>query len=469
MLRRPGAAAAQQRRRRALPAECAIIAARSGFVRSGLLPPYASMMPDARPGAPGLPAPAPRRRWLGRSLTLLLVIALAAAAYGLVQRAGQPAAPPPGAAAPPGGGGGGAGGGGGITVGVVRAEQGEIPVVVDALGTVTPPVTATLVPQVSGLLTEVLFTEGQTVQKGQVLARIDPRPYEQALAQARGQRLRDQALLSVARVTLQRYQTLLAQDSIARQDVDTQAALVQQLQGTVEADQAVEKAAQLNLDFATIHAPIGGVIGLRTVDPGNLVSSGSAAGIATITQMAPIDVVFAIAQDRIPAVRAAQRRGALPVTALDRDRTQTLAQGTFLTLDNQVNPATGTVRAKARFANADGRLFPNQFVNARLLLGHDRGVVVPVTALRTGPQGDYVYVVGDDSVAHMRAVVRGIASAEQVLISRGLQPGERVVTEGGDRVKDGGRVQAADRPARAGTGAGAASAPAPAPAPQPAR
>jgi len=409
-------------------------------------------MTDSSPTAPPPPlSPAPpRRRWLGRVLALLLVLALVGTAWWLVQRSKEPAGGAPAAGGRFGGPGGppGGGGSGGVTVGVATARQGDLPVLIDALGTVTPPITATLVPQVSGVLQEVLFTEGQMVTKGQVLARIDVRPYEQTLLQARGARAKDEAQLAAARVTLGRYQTLLTQDSIARQDVDTQAALVKQLEGVVEADRASERAAELNVGFASIRAPISGRIGLRAVDPGNLVAANSATGIATITQITPIDVVFSVPQDRVPAVQKAQRQGALPVTALDRARTQTLAEGQFLTLDNQVNTTTGTVRAKARFANKDGALFPNQFVNARLQLGSAAGVLVPVTAVRTGPQGDYVYVVDDARTAHMRTVTRGLATVDQVLIAQGLQAGERVVTEGGDRVKDGGRVQlAADQPA----------------------
>jgi len=414
-------------------------------------------MNDADATPPPSSSPPRRSPWPGRLLTLVLVAALVGVAYWLVQRARGPAAPA-GAGLAPGPGGHGPGGpgfgppgaGAGATVGTARAQEGDIPVLIEALGTVTPPVTATLVPQVSGVLTEVLFEEGQSVKKGQVLARIDVRPYEQSLAQARGQRAKDEAQLAAARVTLTRYQTLLAQDSIARQDVDTQAALVKQLEGVVEAGRASERAAELNVGFASIRAPISGRIGLRTVDPGNLVSSGSATGIATITQMAPIDVLFSVPQERVQAVLAAQRSGPLTVRALDRERSRTLAEGRFLTLDNQINTATGTVRAKARFANADGALFPNQFVNARLQLGRERGVLVPVTAVRTGPQGDYVYVVDDERVARMRPVVRGIATTDQMLLREGLQPGERVVTEGGDRVKDGGRVQVAGGAAGAG-------------------
>ena len=268
--------------------------------------------PSSEPVAAPAAAPAARpRRWLGTIVTLLLIAALAGGAWWLVQRAKAPSAAGAGAGGggPRGGPGGpgGPGGGGGVstTVGSALARQGDLPVLVDALGTITPPTTITLQPQVSGTLIEVLFTEGQMVQKGQVLARIDPRPYQQALVQAQGQRARDEAQLAAARVTLQRYQTLWKQDSIARQEVDTQAALVKQLEGTVQADRASEQAAQLNVNFSTIRAPISGLIGLRTVDPGNLVSSGSAGGIATITQITPIDVVFAVPQDRVPAVREA--------------------------------------------------------------------------------------------------------------------------------------------------------------------
>lgn len=404
-------------------------------------------MPDPTASdASSLPPAAPRRRWPGVVLTLLLIALLVGGAYYLVQRARGPQAAPAAS-------GGRFAGASSVTVGAAQAEPGELPVIIDALGTVTPPVTATLVPQVSGVLTEVLFTEGQTVEKGQVLARIDPRSYEQALAQARAQTARDEAQLAAARQTLSRYQELWQQDSIARQTLDSQTALVRQLEAAVQADRASERAARLNLDFTSLRAPVAGRIGLRAVDPGNLVSSGTSGGIATITQVEPIDVVFSVPQDRVPAVLAAQQQGALPVVALDRARQQQLAEGRFLTLDNQVNTTTGTVRAKARFDNADGALFPNQFVNARLQLGSDRGVLVPVTAVRTGPQGDYVYVIDAQQVAHMRPVTRGMATAERMLISQGLEAGERVVTEGGDRVRDGGRVQLADEtPQRAGAG-----------------
>ena len=437
--------------------------------------------PHDPPTTPAAAAPLrPRKRWLGRLLALLLVLGLAGSAWWLVQRAKAPAAPAArgGPGGGPGGGGPGAtGGGASATVGVARARQGELPIVISALGTVTPVTQVLLRPQVSGVLTEVLFTEGQVVNKGQLLARIDPRPFEQALAQAQGERARIQAQLAAARVTLGRYETLWKQDSIARQDVDTQAALVKQLEGQVQSSTASEGNARINLDFARITAPIAGRIGLRAVDPGNMVQAGATTGIATITQMAPIDVKFAVPQDRVPEVIGAQRASAgaagpsqvgasplggqrttrsgeawgsttLPVQALDRTRDDVLATGRFLTLDNVIDTATGTLQAKARFDNAKSELFPNQFVNVRLRLGATPGVLVPVTAVRTGPNGDYVYVVDAERVAHMRAVKRGGATVDEVLVSAGVQAGEMVVTEGGDRVKDGGKVAlAGERPA----------------------
>ncbi|MDP3824126.1 MAG: efflux RND transporter periplasmic adaptor subunit, partial [Burkholderiales bacterium] len=357
----------------------------------------------------------------------------------------------------PGGPGGGRGGAA-STVGIARAKQADIPVLIEALGTVTPAANVTVRPQVSGVLTQVLFKEGQMVKKGDLLATIAPESFQMALAQAQGARIRDEAQLEAARVTLARYQTLLQQDSIARQEVDTQAALVKQLEGTVTIDRANEGNARLSLSYARIVAPVSGRVGLRPVDAGNYIGAGDAAGVAVITQVAPIDVVFSIPQDRVPEVQKRVAEGAqLPVTAFDRTRTVQLDLGTFSTLDNIVDTTTGTVKAKARFANTTGTLFPNQFVNVRLLLRTITGaVVVPVTALRHGPSGDFVYVLKEDRTVALRKVTRSEASVEFVAITSGLQAGEAVVTEGGDRLKDGARVQtAADRPAAAASGASA--------------
>jgi multidrug efflux system membrane fusion protein len=336
----------------------------------------------------------------------------------------------------------------------------DMPVILDALGTVTPAVTVTVRPQVSGVITQVAFTEGQMVKKGQLLAVIDPRPFEIALQQALGARLRDEAQLENARLTLQRYRTLQQQDSIARQDVDTQAALVKQLEGTLTMDRSAESTARLNLGYSRIVAPAAGRIGLRPVDAGNFIAAGDAGGVAVITQLAPIDVEFAVPQDRVPEIQARVNEGAkLAVTALDRTRTTKLDQGWFSTLDNQVDVQTGTVKAKARFPNAANTLFPNQFVNVQLLLHSVAGaVVIPVTALRHGTGGDFVYVVQDDRTVTVRPVTRGESSVDVVAIPTGLAAGERVVTEGGDRLKEGARVQlAGDRPAGPASGASGAA------------
>ena len=343
------------------------------------------------------------------------------------------------------------------TVGVATARHADIPVIIEALGTVTPVAVATVTPQVSGVITQVLYTEGQMVQKGQTLATIDPSPFQTALDQAIAARVRDAAQLDAARVQLDRYQVLLKQDSIARQTVDTQDALVKQLAGTVGVDRANENSAKLNLQWSRIVAPIAGRVGLRPIDIGNYIASGNATGVATITQITPIDVQFSIPQERVPDVKERIAAGAqLPVAAWDSGRTHKLDDGNFLTLDNQIDVQTGTIKAKARFANTGGGLFPNQFVNVRLLLRTiDAAVVVPVIALRHGPSGDFVYVVNADHTVTLRNVTAGISGVDDVEITKGLAVGEQVVTEGGDRLKDGATIQtSADRPAGAATDAG---------------
>ena len=383
------------------------------------------------------PVPSRRRRWLGSLVALAVVLGLAGGAWYLIKRSGEPAGGRPNF------------GGASSTVGHAAARRMQLPIVIDALGTVTPLATITLKPQVGGVLTEVLYTEGQSVSKGQLLARIDPRPYEQAVMQAQGTRVRDEAQLEAARVTLARYRTLLGQDSIARQDVDTQAALVKQLEGAVISDRAAEAAAKLNLDYTRITAPVAGRIGLRTVDPGNNVAANASTGIAVITQMNPIDVQFAVPQDRVPDIQAQLAKGeALQVRALDRVRSAVLDTGVFSTLDNVVDTSTGTVRAKARFANNGTPLFPNQFVNVQMVLRTVDALVVPVTAVRIGPDGNFVYVVNEDRTVSVRNVKRGDATVDVVAILDGLKAGEDVVTEGGDRLKDGARVALqGDKPA----------------------
>ena len=422
-----------------------------------------------------------RSRVIGTIVAILAMLGLGWLAWHLTHQAPEAgagaAAGARGQGAPGarsgGGGAGGRGGRGGMqatTVGIGKAERTDIPVTLEALGTVTPAAVATVRAQVGGVLQKVSFTEGEQVKEGQVLATIDARPAQMSLLQTTGQRQRDQAQLESARVLLQRYRTLLAEDSIARQDVDTQAALVKQLEGTVTTDKAAEGIARINLGYTQVRAPISGRVGLRTVDIGNLVNSGDANGIAVITQMSPIDVEFAVPQDQLPALQQRVNAGAtLPAIAMDRTRTEKLATGRFKALDNQVDTQTGTVRAKARFTNEGGKLFPSQFVNIRLEVNTIRNAVtVPVTSLRHGASGDFVYVLNpQDKTVALTTVKRGQADAERVEITSGLQGGETVITEGADRLKDGARVSLpGDRPAGAGGrrgqggGAGAGAAPA---------
>ena len=378
-----------------------------------------------------------RSRLLGSLLALLIVAGMAWLAWHLTRPdlptdasprsggTGGPRSPPP------------------STVGVATAESIRFPVILDALGTVTPQASVKVRPQVSGVLEKVLFKEGQMVRAGELMATIDPRQFELALMQASGQRQRDEAQLASARVTLARFTTLLAQDSIARQEVDSQAALVKQLEGTVMIDKANEGVAKLNLGYARVVAPITGRVGLRTVDVGNVVSSSDVNGIAVITQVSPVDVVFAVPQDQAAALQLTNGAGtAMKVTALDRTRASTLDTGVFASLDNQVDVQTGTVRAKARFPNRQLALFPSQFVNVRLELRViDNAVTVPVAALRHGNAGDYVYAVNAaDRTVSLRPVERGLATADRVQIVSGLKAGEQVITEGADRLKDGASV-----------------------------
>jgi len=409
------------------------------------------------PNKPALTQPQPRpqrSRLVGSIVAILAMIALGALAWYLTHRTPEGAGGPGGAGARQGaaaggqgargpGGPGGGRGGPATTVGVATAEQVDLPVTLEALGTVVPAAVATVRPQVSGVLQEIKFTEGQVVRAGQVLATIDPRSFEIALLQATGQRQRDEAQLESARLTLSRYRTLLEQDSIARQEVDTQAALVKQLEGAITTDRAAENQARLNLSYTQVKAPIAGRVGLRTVDIGNLVGSGDANGIAVITQFSPIDVEFAVPQDGVPELQSRIVANAtLPAVALDRTRTNELAQGRFAALDNQVDVQTGTVRAKARFENKDSKLFPSQFVNLRLQVRTiENAVVVPVNALRHGANGDFVFVLNEQAkTVAMRSVKRGQATVDKIQVLEGLKPGERVITEGADRLKDGAKV-----------------------------
>lgn len=347
--------------------------------------------------------------------------------------------------------GGGAGGQGGgpfsfrsqtTTVGTAKAATADLPVQTEALGTVTPAATVTVIPQVSGTITQILFQEGQKVSRGQALAIIDQRPYKAALLQAQGNLVRDRAQLENAKLLLKRYDILNSQDSIARQDRDTQAATVHQLEGTVMTDQGAVQAAQVNLGFTRIVSPVSGRIGLRVVDIGNYVSSGSTGGIAVVTTLQPIDVEFAIPQQQAPSIEKRIAQGAsIPALALDSTRTQTLDTGKFSTLNNQVDTTTGTIKGKARFPNAGNQLFPSQFVNVRLTVDTvSNAITVPPSAVRTGPDGDFVWLLKPDRTVTQRVVKTGVNTADKIQVTSGLAVGDTVVTDGGDRLTEGAKV-----------------------------
>ena len=408
-----------------------------------------------------------QRKILGSMVVICLLAGLGELTWYLTSRpAATPGSPdsPSASAAPGAAVGPGPGGRGATTVGVATAEKASVPVTLEALGTVTPLATVKVRPQVAGVLEKVLFTEGQMVKKGDLLAVIDSRQYELAVQQAIGLRQRDAAQLESAKVTLERFKTLLGQDSIARQEVDSQAALVKQLEGSMMVNQSAVGVAQLNLTYARVVAPISGRVGLRAVDVGNAVSPSDANGLAVITQVTPIDVVFALPQDRIADVQ--QSSGAArQVVAFDRTRSSTLGTGSFASLDNQIDTTTGTVKAKARFANAEQALFPSQFVNIQLQIRSiDNAVVVPVSAVRLGGSGDFVYVLNAaERTVSMRPVTRGQTTSDKVVIASGLKAGEQVITEGADRLKDGSRVSlAGDAPRGAGRRPGASAPTAPA-------
>lgn len=329
---------------------------------------------------------------------------------------------------------------GGMTtsVRVVPVEQGSMNVQLRAIGTVNALNTVVVRSRVGGVLEELLFTEGAEVSKGEVLARLDAEPYQAQLDQALGQLQQNEAQLENAQVDLALYQGLYAEDSIARQELDGQAALVRELKGANKSSQAQVADARLQLSWTTITAPIAGRLGLRKVDAGNLITANDADGIVTITQTKPISVVFTIPEVEVARLRGAIRSGdKLPVEALSRDGETVIARGELQTLDNQIETTTGTLRARALFANDNDELFPNQFVNVRLRVQQIENVLtVPADAVQHGSQGDYVYTV-EEGVSRLRVVELGAADGDRVVIRRGLQANDRVVLEGLDRLRDG--------------------------------
>ena len=344
------------------------------------------------------------------------------------------------------------------TVRVAEAAPGDMPINIDALGTVVPLASVTVKTQIAGKLMQVGFQEGQMVKEGDFLAQIDSRPFEATLAQAQGQLAKDTSLYQQAQSDLARYQTLSKQDSIAHQQVDDQTFLVAQDKAAMATDQAQIDAAKLNISYTHIVAPITGRVGLRQVDAGNYVQPSDANGLVVITQLDPISVLFSTPEDNLPRITRRLNAGAkLPVTVFDRANVRQLTVGELTTFDNQVDTSTGTFRLRATFANPDNALFPNQFVNVRLLVDTLKGViVVPNAAVQLGQSGSFVYVVKDDSTVTIRKITTGPSDSTRTVIANGLSAGEKVVIDGVDRLRDGAAVRVSQ--ARPDAGASAPSA-----------
>ena len=388
----------------------------------------------AQPTPPGTPAPqrpaAKSHRW-GR---LALALALAAAvvvAWQYIEKAETPTDEGARPAGPP-----------AQTVRAAPVVKGDMPVTIDALGAVTPFATVTVKTQIAGKLMEVGFQEGQTVKVGDFLAQIDPRPYEAALAQAEGQLAKDSSLYAQAQADLARYETLNKQDSIARQQVDDQTFLVAQDKAAMASDQAQIDTAKLNIAYCRIVSPVNGRVGLRQVDPGNYLQPSDTTGIVVITQLDPISVVFSTPEDNLQQITARLNSGAtLSASAYDRSNVKEIAKGTLTTFDNQVDATTGTFKLRATFANPDSTLFPQQFVNVRLLVDTVSGAALaPNAAIQLGANGSFVYVVNEDSTVSVRQVVTGPSDAQNSVIASGLKIGENVVIDGVDRLRDGAKV-----------------------------
>jgi membrane fusion protein, multidrug efflux system len=331
------------------------------------------------------------------------------------------------------------------TVGASTVTLGDIRVIVNALGTVTPIATVTVQTQINGILTDVGFTEGQLVKKGDFLAQIDQRPYEYLKEQYEGQLAHDQGLLAQAQMDLKRYETLAQQNSIARQQSEDQVFIVQQYAGSVKQDQGLIDAQALNISYCRIVSPITGRVGLRLVDPGNYVQTTNASGVAVLTQLQPITVIFSIPEDELPGIMPQFNAGTpLVVTAYDRANLRELATGKVSAVDNQIDTSTGTVKVRAQFDNTDNALFPNQFVNARLLVQTLKNVVtVPTSAIQRGAPGAYVYVINADSTVSVRQITTGAVDGNTTQVKSGLSAGERVVIDGTDRLRDGLKVTVA--------------------------
>jgi multidrug efflux system membrane fusion protein len=375
--------------------------------------------------------PPPRRRgFLGRLLWLILLALIIVGIVWWVLHRSQPA---------------GTGrftSGGPMPVGTATVQKGDMPIIDNALGTVTPLATVTVQTQINGQLMELGFQEGQLVNKGDFLAQIDPRPYQVALEQAQGQLAKDQAALANSKVDLARYEKLAAQNSIATQTLDTQRATVAQNIGLVQVDQAQVDAQKLNLIYCRITSPVTGRVGLRQVDAGNFIQTSSTTGIVVVTEVQPISVIFTLPEDNLPAVLKQVHAGkTLQVTALDRAGTSEIETGELGTIDNQIDTTTGTVKLRAMFANKAYDLFPNQFVNIKLKVDTVQGTaIVPDSAIQRGAPGTFVYLTKSDGTVAAQPVTLGPDDGTKVAVLKGLEPGQVVVVDGADRLKDGAKI-----------------------------
>jgi membrane fusion protein, multidrug efflux system len=341
----------------------------------------------------------------------------------------------------------------GVPISTTTATQGSIGVYINALGTVTPVYTATITSRVDGQINSVNYREGQMVHKGDILLQIDPRPYQAALTQAEGTLAHDEALLAEGRIDLNRYQEAFNRNAIAKQQLDDQVQTVKQVEGSVKNDQGTVAAATTNVDYTTIRAPIDGRVGLRLLDPGNIVTSGSTTPLVVVTQLQPITVIFSVAEDYLPQIQKQMRAGhKMSVDALDRDQLTKLASGSLLTLDNQIDTSTGTVKLKAIFQNGDVALFPNQFVNARLLVDtQEDATLVPSAAIQRNAQNAFVYLIKPDQTAAVQNVTVGTTDGNTSAI-QGIRPGDVIAMTGFDKLQDGAKVTV-----RNGNGSGADS------------
>jgi multidrug efflux system membrane fusion protein len=382
----------------------------------------ATLLPSAR---------APPRRRIWPVIVTSLILAGGAAWWWESRTAGQPERPTAERA---------------TVVRLGEVTRGDMPVTLEGLGTVTSLSTVVVKTQISGKITEIGFEEGQSVKKGDFLAQIDPQPFQAALDQAKGALARDQAMLAEARIDLARFEKLMTQDSIARQQVDTQRALVLQDEAIIRSDEANVESAQINLNWCHIVSPNEGRVGLRLVDAGNYVTPGDASGIAVIAQMQPISVIFTLPQDDIPQFIKKLRSGVtLPVLAYDRSGNTQLATGKLEAIDSQIDTTTGTVKLRASFPNEDETLFPNQFVNARLVVDtlHD-ATLVPSAGVQIGAPGPYVYIANKDETVSVRPIELGPSDAKQVAVLKGLSPGDKVVVDGLDHLRDGAKIKATE-------------------------